>query len=97
MVQTANSTPKINAVASKTRRVGWITCFLLALALSTSAASSNFDSQADQIAKDVIGQNKSFLFPKVLVIDFPLQTAGINALSSFLGDDLWKQGFPRGR
>jgi hypothetical protein len=59
MVQTANSTPEINAVASKT--VGWSTCFLLAWALSTSAASSNFDSQADQIAKDVIGQNKSFL------------------------------------
>jgi len=49
------------------------------------------------MAKDVIGQKKSFLFPKVLVIDFPLQTAGINALSSFLEDDLWKQGFPRGR
>jgi hypothetical protein len=58
------------------------------LALSTSAASSNFDSQADQIAKDVIGQQKSFLFPKVLVIDFPLPTAGINALSSFLADHL---------
>ena len=41
-----------------------------------------------QIAKDVIEQKKSFLFPKVSVIDFPLQTAGINALSSFLADDL---------
>jgi hypothetical protein len=41
-----------------------------------------------KFAQEIIAQKKSFVFPKVLVIDFPLQTAGINALSSFLADDL---------
>jgi hypothetical protein len=36
----------------------------------------------------ISSRKKSFAFPTVLVIDFPLQTAGINALSSFLADDL---------
>jgi len=58
------------------------------LTLSTAASPSTFDSHADQIAQDIIAQKKSFVFRKVLVIDFPLQTAGINALSSFLADDL---------
>jgi hypothetical protein len=88
MVRGVNSRRKINALASKTRRCGLIPCFVLALTLSTSAASSNFDSHADQIASDVIAQEKSFVFPTVLVIDFPVRTAGIDALSSFLADDL---------
>jgi hypothetical protein len=88
MVLSANSPQKVNALACNTRRFGLILCFLLGLTLSTAASPSTVDSHTDQIARDIIAQKKSFVFPKVLVIDFPLQTAGINALSSFLADDL---------
>ena len=88
MVLPANSPQKVNALACSTRRFALILCFLLGLTLSAAASPSTFDSHADQIAQDIIAQKKSFVFPKVLVIDFPLQTAGINALSSFLADDL---------
>jgi hypothetical protein len=65
-----------------------ILCFLLGLTLFTAASASKFDSHTGQIAQDIIAQKKSFVFPKVLAIDFPWQTAGIDALSSFLADDL---------
>ncbi len=88
MVLPANSPQKVNARACNARRFALILWFLLGLTLSTAASPSTFDSHADQIAQDIIAHEKSFVFPKVLVIDFPLQTVGINALSSFLADDL---------
>ena len=88
MVLPANSPQKVNALACNTRRFALIFWFLQGLTLSTAASPSTFDSHADQIAQDIIAQKTSFVCPKVLVIDFPLQTAGINALSSFLADDL---------
>ncbi len=88
MVLPANSPQKVNELACNTRRFALILWFLLGLTLSTAASPSTFDSHADQIAQDIIAHEKSFVFPKVLVIDFPLQTVGINALSSFLADDL---------
>ena len=88
MVLPANSPQKVNALAYNTRRSALLFWFLQGLTLSTAASPSTFDSYADQIAQDIIAQKTSFVCPKVLVIDFPLQTAGINALSSFLADDL---------
>jgi hypothetical protein len=88
MVLRANSPQKVNALACNTRRFGLILCLLLGLTLFTAASPSTFDSHTDQIAQDIIAQKKSFVFPKVLAIDFPLQTAGIDGLSSFLADDL---------
>jgi hypothetical protein len=50
------------------------------LTLSTAASPSTFDSDTDQIAEDIIAQEKSFVFPKVLVIDFPLQTDALRLI-----------------
>lgn len=88
MVLRANSPQKVNALACNTRRFGLILCCLLGWTLFTAASPTTFDSHTDQIAQDIIAQKKSFVFPKVLAIDFPLQTAGIDALSSCLADDL---------
>ena len=88
MVLRANSPQKVNALACNTRRFGLILCCLLGWTLFTAASPTTFDSHTGQIAQDIIAQKKSFVFPKVLASDFPLQTAGIDALSSCLADDL---------
>jgi hypothetical protein len=41
-----------------------------------------------RIASDIEAQRKKFLFPRILVIEFPFSVTGVENLSSYLADDL---------
>lgn len=70
------------------RSVG-IAIVFLSTSLRLAAQSSFFDqSNVSRIADDIEKQKKEFLFPKVLVLDFPFSATGIENLSSSLADDL---------
>lgn len=55
---------------------------------SWCASPSHFDGYSPQIAKTIEDQKKSHLFPKILVIDFPVISIGMDAAGPYLADDL---------
>lgn len=70
------------------RAIAVLTIMILAWAASSLAQQSPFDSYTDKIASDIEAQRKKFLFPRVLVIDFPFSVTGMENLSLYLADDL---------
>ena len=62
--------------------------FILSLALRSPAQSYFTQTYTLKIANDIEAQKKNFLFPKVVVIDFPVSVTGMENLSSYLADDL---------
>lgn len=55
---------------------------------TSPGAQSTLDSLSSQIAERITREEKSSVFPKVAVIDFPNPTSGITALSAYLADQL---------
>ncbi len=77
--------------------------FLVALSIPPSlcaASPSQFGSYSQQIAKTIEQQKKSHLFPRILVIDFPMLPTGVDSSGPYLADDLsesLESQLPKGR
>jgi len=71
----------------------WTNTFLLFLSLwllkpVSLNAQSTLDALSDQVAERIKQEKKSWVFPKVVVVDFPDSEKGIGALSAYLADQL---------
>lgn len=65
-----------------------LTAILFLMAFPSPAKQSTFGADVQRIAHDIEAQRKTFLFPKVLVIDFPVFSTGVENISSYLADVL---------
>lgn len=67
----------------------FVLCPILSFTYPNSLGSqSATDPLSDQVARTIQDENKSSVFPKVVVVDFPDPASGIDALSAYLADQL---------
>lgn len=70
------------------RRVIFLWFLALICCSSALAQESTVEGLADRLSQEIQKAEKKHFFPKVLVVDFSLRPAGINALGEYLADQL---------